>query len=73
MGGNLLGYTFLLLMLLGGILLVTTTRTDVTLRIRLIRWVFALLSLLVVYIAGFGFGLGFAPGAMPLLFAAILS
>ena len=73
LGGNALGYGFLVLMFLGGVIVIATNRYHNRLRVLLIRWLVLLASLLVMIIAGWGFGFYFAPGALLLLLAAILS
>lgn len=72
-GGNALGYTFLTLMIVAGVLAVASSRDPNLGRVFVIRWLAVLASIVVVVVAGWGFGLAFAPGALLLLLAALLS
>ncbi len=69
--GNVLGYSFLLGMLAGGLVVIASLRDQNLPRVRMIRWLDALFSLLVMFLAGFGFGIAFAPSTLFLIFAAI--
>ena len=71
LGGNALGYGLLLLMVAIGVLAVGSTRDVNYRRVVIIRWVGALLSLVVAVITGWSFGLVFVPGAVLLLLAAL--
>ena len=71
-GGNLLGYIFLLLMILAGMAAIYSSTDSNYKRTYIIRWLVVLVSVIVVVIAGFGFGIIFAPGAFLILLAALL-
>lgn len=73
LGGTPLGYTFLTLMIVTGALAVASSRDPHPGRAFIIRWLAAVASAVVVVVAGWGFGLAFAPGGLLLLLAAILS
>ena len=71
LGGNALGYIFLILMLVVGIVVMMSTRDQNQMRVRLMRWLAVLISLPIIVIAGFSFGFAFAPGALFILISAI--
>ena len=72
-GGNALGYTFLTLMIVVGVLAVASSRDPNPGRAFVSRWLAVLVSAIVAVIAGWGFGLAFAPGGVLMLLAALLS
>jgi len=72
-GGNALGYTFLMLMIVAGVLAVASSRDPNWRRAFFSRWLAALTSAVVFVVAGFGFGLAFAPGGLLVLLAALLT
>lgn len=59
-------------MIVVGVLAVASSRDPNPGRAFLSRWVAVLTSTIVVVVAGWGFGLAFAPGALLLLLAALL-
>jgi hypothetical protein len=71
-GGNLLGYTFLLLMILAGIVAIYSSSDSNNKRAYINRWLVVFASIIVIVIAGFGFGIIFAPGAFLILLAVLL-
>jgi len=71
-GGNLLGYTFLLLMILAGIVAIYSSSDSNYKRAYISRWLIVLASGIVVVIAGFGFGIIFVPGGLLVLLAILL-
>jgi hypothetical protein len=71
-GGNFLGYTFLLLMVVAGIAAIYSSFDSNPIRVYIIRWVVVLASTIVFVIAGFGFGIIFAPGGLLVLLAILL-
>jgi hypothetical protein len=73
LGGNALGYTFLILMIVMGLIASASSRDSSSYRAFWSRWLAVLASIVVVVVAGFGFGLMFAPGALLLLAAALLT
>lgn len=73
LGGNALGYTLLTLMLLGGAVVIVTSRNRDRLKVAVIRGLVAILSLSVVVVGGWSFGLAFAPSALLLFIAAVLT
>ncbi len=72
-GGNALGYALLTLMIIAGLLAVMSSRDPNPRRAFLIRWLVALSSILVAVLAGWGFGIAFAPGALLMLWVALMS
>jgi len=72
-GGNALGYTILLLMIVVGTVAIATNRDLNPRRSFFSRWLIALSNLVVVIIAGWGFGIAFLPGTLLLLLSAILT
>lgn len=72
-GGNILGYTFLLLMIAAGIVAIASSR-DLNPRWSFFsRWLVALSNLIIVIITGWGFGMAFLPGTLILLLSAIFT
>ena len=71
-GGNLLGYTFLVLMILAGILAIYSNSDSNYKRAYLSRWLVVFMSAVVFVIAGFGFGIIFAPGGLLVLLSLFL-
>lgn len=72
-GGNFLGYTFLVLMILAGIVAIYSSSDSNYKRAFISRWLVILTSAIVVVVAGFGFGIIFAPGALLTLLAVLLT
>jgi hypothetical protein len=72
-GGNTLGYTFLISMIVTGVIAVVSSRAQDYRRVFLSRWLVVLTSVVVVVVAGFGFGIAFAPGALTVLVSALLT
>jgi hypothetical protein len=70
-GGNTLGYGLLLLMIAAGMIAIGSTRDSNRKRVLLSRWLPALISLIVMVITAWGFGLAFAPGGVLLLAASL--
>ncbi len=70
-GGNLLGFLMLIVMVAVGVAAINSVRDSNYRRIQIIRWLAGVLSGIVVIVAGWSFGLVFAPG-MLLLFVAAL-
>jgi hypothetical protein len=73
LGGNILGYTFLIAMLAVGVTTIVNSRGTNNRQMFFVRWVGTLLSFIVFIVAGFGFGIAFAPGALLLLVSALLT
>lgn len=71
--GNTLGYTFLALMFLSGLLCAVTFRHPNRNVGLLVRWDTVLISVPIIVIAGWGFGLDFIPGALLVLVAALIT
>ncbi len=71
MGGNALGYALLALMCGVGFLAIESSRDSNYHRVRLIRWLGTVISLVVALITGWGFGIVFVPGALFLLASAV--
>lgn len=72
-GGNILGYTFLLLMIVAGIVAVASSRDLNPRKSFFSRWLIALSNLAIVIIAGWGFGIAFLPGTLILLVSALFT
>ncbi len=72
LGGNALGYAFLTLMVVAGISAAASSRDPNRRRAFFIRWLAVLSSAVVVVVAGWAFGIAFAPGALLILLAAVL-
>jgi hypothetical protein len=73
MGGNTLGYIFLILMIVAGIVAAASPLDRIGRRVLFTRWLAALSSVMVAIVAGFGFGIVFAPGAILLILASLLT
>lgn len=71
-GGNFLGYTLLVLMILAGIVAIYSGSDSNDKRAYMSRWLVVLSSAIVVVIAGFGFGIIFVPGGLLVLLAILL-
>ena len=72
-GGNALGYAFLVSMIVAGTLEIISSRDRNPRRAFLIRWLVALSSVLVTVMAGWGYGIAFAPGALLMVLIALMS
>ncbi len=72
-GGNALGYTFLLLMIIAGVVAVASSRDSNPRWSFFSRWLVTLSSVVVVIVAGWGFGIAFLPGTLLLLLSAIFT
>jgi len=72
-GGTTLGYIFLIGMAGIGVLAILSSQDRNDRRAFLSRWLFVAAGAVVVVVAGFGFGLVFAPGTLILLLAALLT
>jgi hypothetical protein len=70
-GGNFLGYTLLVVMILAGIVAIYSNSDSNSTRAYVSRWLVVFVSALVFVIAGSGFGIIFLPGAL-LILAALL-
>jgi uncharacterized membrane protein len=71
LGGNLLGYTFLSLMVVVGVLALITSRGTVDRRTYYVRWSGVVLSAIVASVALWSFGIVFVPGAILLWLSAL--
>lgn len=71
MGGNVLGYGFLLLMIAVGVMAFISTRIDNPAQVCRLRWLSVLSSASFVVIGAWGIGLLFLPGTLCLLIAAL--
>ncbi|SRR6266498_2836652 len=71
-GGNFLGYTFLLLMIIAGIVAIYSSWDSNSKRAYFSRWLVVVASAIVFVIAGSGFGIIFAPGGLLVLLAILL-
>ena len=69
LGGNALGYSFLLSMILGGMAAVYSSFLSNVQRANVIRLFVIIASAIVIVVAGFSFGSVFIPGALLILFA----
>jgi hypothetical protein len=69
MGGNVLGYSFLLAMILAGVAAVYSSLLSNVQRANGIRVFVLLASVIVIFVAGFSFGIAFIPGALLVAFA----
>jgi hypothetical protein len=73
LGGNALGYTFLILMIIVGLAAAASPLDRAGRRVFFTRWLAALSSVMVAVVAGFGFGIVFVPGAILLILASLLT
>jgi hypothetical protein len=73
LGGNTLGYIFIVGMMGIGVLAIVSSQDRNDRRAFLSRWLFVAAGAVVVVVAGFGFGIVFAPGTLILLLAALLT
>jgi len=73
LGGNVLGYTFLTLIVIGSTLLVVSSRNLKPMWVFFTRWLVALISAAIVVIAGWSFGIVFLPGGLLVLISALLT
>jgi len=64
LGGNALGYSFLLLMIVAGIAAIYSSIIPNVRRANIIRIFIILASVIVIFVAGFSFGIAFIPGAL---------
>lgn len=69
LGGNALGYSFLLSMILAGMAAVYSSFLSNVQRANVIRLFVIVASAIVIVVAGFSFGSVFIPGALLILFA----
>ncbi|MBV6438360.1 MAG: hypothetical protein AELANPGJ_03662 [Anaerolineae bacterium] len=72
-GGSPVGYVFLALMIVAGIMALVSTRIDNAILARRLRWIAVLFTVGMAIVGAWGFGLLFVPGGVLLLLAAILS
>ena len=72
-GGSVLGYAFLLLMIVAGVLALVSTRIENVSQARRLRWIAVLLSASFAVAGAWSIGLIFVPGGIVLLLAAILT
>ena len=70
-GGNLLGYGMLIVMIGVGIAAINSVRDSNYRRTQIIRWLAGVLSGVVTVVAGWSFGIVFAPGMLLLFIAAL--
>ncbi len=71
-GGSPLGYGFLALMIVAGIMALVSTRIDNAAQARRLCWIAVLLTVGMAIVGAWGFGLLFVPGGLLLLLAATL-
>jgi hypothetical protein len=69
LGGNALGYSFLLLMIAAGIAAIYSSFIPHVAKANIIRIFIILASVIVIFVAGFSFGIAFIPGALLVAFA----
>jgi len=72
-GGSVLGFFFLFVMIVAGVLAILSTRIDSVLQARRLRWIAVLLSVSFAIVGAWSIGLIFAPGALLLLLSALFS
>ncbi len=72
-GGSVLGFAFLLLMIVAGVLALVSTRIENVSHARRLRWIAVLLSVSFVIVGAWSIGLTFVPGALLLLLSALFS
>lgn len=72
-GGSALGYVFLVLMIIVSVAAIFSGRDSNLGRAFVTRWVTALSSVLVSVVAGWGWGIVFAPGGVLMLLIAFMS
>ncbi len=72
-GGNPLGFGFLLLMIVAGVLALVSTRIENVSHARRLRWIAVLLSVSFAIAGAWSIGLIFIPGALLLLLSALFS
>jgi uncharacterized membrane protein HdeD (DUF308 family) len=71
LGGNALGYSFLLSMILAGMATIYSSFIANVQRANAIRLLVLFASAIVIVVAGFSFGSAFIPGALLILFAVL--
>ena len=72
-GGSVLGFAFLVLMIVAGVLALVSTRIENVSHARRLRWIAVLLSVSFVIVGAWSIGLTFVPGALLLLLSALFS
>jgi hypothetical protein len=69
LGGNALGYSFLISMILAGVATIYSSFVSNIQRANIIRVFVLMASAIVIVVAGFSFGIAFIPGALLTAFA----
>jgi hypothetical protein len=71
-GGNILGYALLLLMILAGAAAMYSSYDSNQRRAYFSRWLVVVVGAIIIYVTGFSFGIIFIPGAVLILLATLL-